>query len=229
MQSLFCEADDGSAQPDGSQDSSEERDSDIGDEGEEEQELEDEEEEASERAAKTWKENMLKNAAKKFSSMKSASKALENFIYEKDENGKYRGAVNDGDATGDGEGEDSDDDGDEAFFRPRRKRTLENGSGEILTLSDSVLEHVARRLQTNLMAWISSETLCARLKRIRWGTGQRSDNGSGKGNTDDDGEVDGDFEDLETGEVHKSNIGDKGDDNGAKDEGDGSDMEAIKA
>lgn len=188
--------------------------------------------------AQRWKEQMLENAAKRIKSSVSTSKALTKLIYGKDADGSYtrkhelRADVVNGDESNSNEGA-SEDDGDELFTR-RRPRAGTDGAG-LWSLPEGVAEDITRLLPNAVRDWVSNEFKCAKLRRARWGTGYRETLKAAErenGENSDDESVDGDFEDLETGEVHHGRHGERlAPDSGAKAddvEESGSDLEAIR-
>ena len=155
--------------------------------------------------ARIWKSKMLDNAAANLKMSLSPSKALAKYIYKKDTKGSQDGRnVTDNDES-DLEGSSAEED--DHFFTPKRKRShAETGNNKGLVFPISVLDDITRLLPNAAKDWISDQNLCVRLRRQRFGTGQR--NGSaGELENEEDGDsvVDGDFEDLETGHVHRAN------------------------
>lgn len=166
-----------------------------------------------ETAARRWKEKIIDNGAKNLQLQVSTSKALTKHIYKRDENGDYIGARKQQECE---DQELSDKEDGHAFFRirGRRRAEIKDGGGHSL-FSDAILDDLTRLLPQAVRDWIGDESLCARLKVKRFGTGQRADTnygGSGLSNEldDDNAPVDGDFEDLETREVHHATGGEEG-------------------
>lgn len=179
-----------------------------------------------EAVAQRWKNNMLENAAVKFQSAVSPSKALARYIYRKDAEGEYVGEQ-DEEENESGSEANEDDDNNDSFFRPKRQRHPDPASDEAMFSSD-ILDDITRMLPDSARDWIDDENLRTRLKNSRFGTGKLAARNrlNPEGADDDDEVADGDFEDLETGEVHRAastGEGEKGND--ISDE----DMDAIKA
>lgn len=154
-----------------------------------------------------WKSKMLDNAASRMRQQVSSSKSISQYIY----GDQAETAAEDSDS------DNSDEDGD--FFRPRNKPGAKAGSDRS--------RDITRVLPETVFDWVSDADACARLRKLRFGTGQRdpdmanSDAGSDSDGAEGDGDIlDGDFEDLETGEVHKGT---------RKPIGDEDEMEAIRA
>lgn len=202
------------------------KDADDSNDSDQEQDLskeEDNDDDDEEAAAQVWKNKMLDNAAANLQMSVSPSKALAKHVYKKAANGEYVGESVEKSTH---ENLDSgSDDADDAFFTPKRRRS---GAG-VASFSSAVLDDVTRLLPNATRDWISDKKLCAQLKRKRFGTGQRRDTDDASGSEDGDGTpIDGDFEDLETGEVHRG--GSAGDGSGIeKEQNDSdSDIEAIR-
>lgn len=166
----------------------------------------------SEHAAQRWKEQMIDNSQKKMKMKVSASKALVRYIYEKNSIGEYQGANKETKAQPSASASDGSSDEDDTFFRPRRRRVINTDVAELVSIPDFALDDITRLLPTAVRAWVSNEAICERLRKKRWGTGLKSGDGDGEGAVDDDenAPLDGDFEDLETGEVHEGEKGEGG-------------------
>lgn len=153
-------------------------------------------------AAQIWKNKMLDNAASNLKMSIAPSKALSRHIYKKDGSGEYMGGRPEKNSTAAcGSGGDSDDGN---LFTPKRRRSGP-AKGAYSDFPSGMLEDIIRLLPHSTRDWISDQDLCAKLKRKRFGTGQRkSSSATSDGENDDNASVDGDFEDLETGEIHKA-------------------------
>lgn len=186
----------GSAASDELEERSEEGD-DSGDEG-----LGEGAENENEVSAQRWKSKMLDNAAKRLQSSGSPSKALAKYIYGKDAAGNFQavGVTPVGEEESLPQDEEEENSDDDAFFTPRRKRASVAEADGMQSFTDAVMDDITRMLPSATRDWISDTALCARLKRARFGTGQRSVNNV-DADDDDDASMHGDFEDLETGEV----------------------------
>jgi ribosome biogenesis protein BMS1 len=159
-------------------------------------------------AAMRWKAKMLDNAASRMQAQVSSSKGLSQYIYG-NERPALCTAAGVGDDGVDGDGDEADGEGD--FFKPRKGTTPRPSSA-----AHSPSHDVTRLLPDAVFDWVADTRACARLRKARFGTGRRdrgddvadagSDgeaDGERSGRSDDDGEIlDGDFEDLETGEKH---------------------------
>lgn len=156
--------------------------------------------------AQRWKNNMLENAERKFRAARPVSKVLLSFIYEKDSSGDYKNSIEIGDCAPEDDFDETHVNSDPAdtFFRPKRKRVSSFGAGELMAIPDSFYEDITRRLPDSTRDWSSNLALCRRLRSTRWGTGQSGDgiNGDDMGSNEEN--LDGDYEDIETGEVHKA-------------------------
>lgn len=153
-------------------------------------------------AAKRWKTMMLENADKNLKTHISPSKVLSKYIYKKDENGEYIG----GRETKESKEDEEDSDGD-TFFKVKGHGGADAADPERKNMfSEAVLDDITRLLPQATRNWMENDELCAVLKQGRFGTG-RSISGKGEQHqleSDEASEVDGDFEDLETGEVHRA-------------------------
>lgn len=156
-----------------------------------------------EATARRWKENMLESAAEGLRKSANPSRALEKFVYKKDGNGQYAETGGSSSAAKLAEGSADDDSEDDTFFTPRRQRRIASSNGDMNRFPDSVLDDITRRLPEAVAEWISDESLCAKLKRKRFGTGRDLAEEGDMGQPDEDQVLDGDFEDLETGETHR--------------------------
>lgn len=217
--------DDTDSTSDGTEDKENEAGSDSG---------EDVEGNADDRVTQTWKNNMLENAERRLKAAPSVSKALARFVYDKNPNGDYKntsgmnGSLNNGNVDG--------DEGD-TFFRPKRKRLQSGNPGALIAIPDSATEDVTRRLPDSTRDWVNDERMCQHLRRMRWGTGQRrqssgnldEDEADGGMSDADEDFVDGDFEDMETGEIHRGTApGGKLDKDRKSKSIDDDDLEAIR-
>lgn len=147
-------------------------------------------------AALRWKSHMLDNAASRMKTQVSSSKSVSQYIY----------GDNSSTTAGEGSDDDKDDDEEGDFFKPRG----DSGAGGSGGKGDPSRD-ITRLLPNSVFDWISDPTACARLRKLRFGTGQRetekeegeesSDGESGSGIGEDD-ILDGDFEDLEAGVKH---------------------------
>lgn len=154
-----------------------------------------------------WKSQMLDNAASRMRQQVSSSKSISQYIY----GDQAETAAEDSDSDSD------KSDGDDDFFRPRNKP---GAKADFHRSRD-----ITRVLPETVFDWVSDEVACTRLRKLRFGTGQRDladeDAESGSDGTNSDGDIlDGDFEDLETGVVHKGT---------RKPIDDADEMEAIRA
>lgn len=168
--------------------------------------------------AQIWKNRMLDNAAARLQSTVSASKALSNYIYKRDADGKQ-----DEDQRHEGLSKAQREGDDETFFRPKRGRYQEASDNEGM-FSNAILDDITRLLPSATKDWISDSALRAQLKHRRFGTGGKAaESRLRQDDQPDDGDVDGDFEDLETGEVHRAKAPDEDAENESE-----SDLEAIR-
>lgn len=190
---------------------------DVEDEEGSDQDSEDESEDGSnedEEAADKWKKKMLSSANDRFTTTISASKALTKHIYGDLSKGllaKQDSVANQAveeKKTDDNEGEKADaeqDDGENDFFRPKRPRAKAAGGGTSnIQFPITALDDMTRPRPDIARDWASSEPLCAKLRLYRFATGLSELQGAAEGDLDDGEVVDGDFEDLETGEVHQA-------------------------
>jgi ribosome biogenesis protein BMS1 len=176
--------------------------------------------------AMRWKSNMLETAAKRIRSQFSSSKSLAKYIY------------GGGDPIGDGNKNGSDPrlSDDDDFFSLRNRAGVSRSLSDAASISaeiSSTFQDVTRLLPDSVHDWMDDLEACAHLRRLRFGTGQGDSDGSEEGDDhqllDDPAmPVDGDFEDLETGELHVGSAraarGDENDDNFSHDD----DLDAIR-
>ncbi|CAN8075605.1 unnamed protein product [Agarophyton chilense] len=171
--------------------------------------------------ARRWKDLTLKNAEKSLKNAVSPSKALEKYIY-----GENQGGTETENGDMDSDEEPVGEREEEEFFRPRnQQKSDENG----MMFSTAVLDDFTRLIPQVTRNWVSDELACAKLRRRRFGTGQRQVDSSEtprEEERDEEDALDGSFEDLETGEKHV------GQSSEAEDFGEGPDeqdyMESIK-
>lgn len=184
-------------------------------------------------AAKRWKNKMLDNAAKNLRMQVSPSKALAKHIYKKNESGEYIGSKKQREFE-DSEPEDGEDN--DTFFRVRkRKRPDIRDNEDQILFSDAVLDDLTRLLPQTARDWIGNELLCARLKLKRFGTGQKAggdheNSGEVDEVDDDNAPIHGDFEDLETDQVHRvsDETQDADGDGGEDDKEENTDIENVE-
>lgn len=199
-------------------------------------ESEEEEEDEEERAAERWKNKMLDRSKNRFNATVSASKVLTTHIYGDAKGGlassgerKKQSKESSEKTENDDNDESEQDDGENDFFRPKRPRTTGGLSANgVYEFPSTALDDMTRPFPDTARDWANDEKLCGRLRLYRFGTGANDliKPGNEAGN-DDDEVVDGDFEDLETGEVHRAAVSPaKGDasDSGNED----SDMDEIR-
>ncbi len=194
-------------------------DEENADDGSDEEEDESEEEDAdeAERTAEIWKSKMLDAASGRFTTTISASRALTKHIYGNTRDGLLSASEPDArqDETSNKVESESDDDAvqdeDDGFFTRKRPRTRSglNESGKPL-FSTSVLDDITRPRPDAVRDWASDEPACAKLRLHRFATGLSELNRAVDGGNSDEEVVDGDFEDLETGEVHRAGGVDQG-------------------
>lgn len=186
----------------------------IGDGSEDSSESESENDE-NDRAAGIWKTRMLESANDRFTATVSASKALTMYIYgakSKNSLARIKGNVTEldekGDEAKDDVGEAEQDDEENEFFRPKRPRTKSDVGDASFQFSTTALDDMTRPRPDTARDWASNESLCAKLRLYRFGTGVAELMGGIVGDEGDGEVVDGDFEDLETGEVHRNSSAD---------------------
>ncbi len=209
--------------------SASEEDEESGDEDESE---EDEGEE--ERSARRWKNKMLDASNNRFATTVSASKVLAKYIYGDAKgglkpSGDQKEQTKDGSKDGKKNDEFEQDDGENDFFRPKRPRTSGGlGSNGVYEFPSTALDDMTRPVPGIARDWANDENLCSKLRLYRFGTGAKDlMNANHGGDNDNDEVVDGDFEDLETGEVHRAAGSVKeGDENDS--EGDEEDMDELR-
>lgn len=175
-------------------------------------------------AAMRWKRKMLDNASAKLQQSRSPSDALAKYIYGKiavsqekalsDDTTDDLGSTKAGDT---GANSDEDD-----FFTPKRPRAVNDITAGQYTFPDIHAEDMTRRLPHTCADWVTDTTLCGRLKRKRFGTGQEhQQNADGKEAFDSDNDLQGDFEDVEAENDTNAEDASTGGDGKRLDEGDG--------
>ncbi|KAF0686785.1 Aste57867_21448 [Aphanomyces stellatus] len=162
---------------------------DDDDDDDDEDDDEDDEEEVDEREASQmrWKENLVERAAKNFLERDESDINLMELVY----------GTADKLHVGDGEAENDEDDDDGDFFTLKSKK--KGGKGGKSSREDDVNSidcsrfHVARQ---DLQPWDMPDLLESLRNKFVTGNWEK------KEAADDESDVDGSFEDLETGEVH---------------------------
>jgi ribosome biogenesis protein BMS1 len=142
-----------------------------------------------------WKESLTTRAAQAFLDRQKDRVNLMEVVYGKrEEPPKGAGA----DAS-----DDDDDDDPEAFFKLRKRKDADESGFPLNGLDSSRF----KMDETEMQDWDGDDDECA-LEALRnrfvtgdWGLGAGAD-GAKEGDGEDDASVYGDFEDLETGEVH---------------------------
>ncbi|KAG9403175.1 Glycoside hydrolase 2 (Mannanase, beta-galactosidase) [Aphanomyces cochlioides] len=175
--------------------------SDDDDDDDDDEEDEDEQADASQMR---WKDNLIERAAKNFLEREENDVNLMELVY------GAPGKLHVADADEPVE-EDDDDDGEFFTLKSKKAAKQKNSAADVNSLDCSRF-HIERR---DMKAWDLPDLLESLRNKFVTGNWEKKQSAGGEG---DDSDVDGSFEDLETGEVHVGKDDDAGDDSGDEDE-----------